>query len=310
MPEPVRALPLGWIAAATADTKPAGGAAHPKNLHDFKAKLLNTSASSAMPPKLDLKPHLRSSFAGGGMTPRSSSSLPSPRYMNATNASTAKAKQPAPAAEPVDVSDMDPAGGSSNDAMKTEIDFEVEARRPFRNSPSVPRRNVPATTQSIAAPTRGATLESPRDLAHKRLLEGGMFDGAGLGGGGGSAGTIRPASAVKAAGYTTTHDKSLPNARKSKRGMGWCQPGPQLSAYELAGPAPGSELISDAGLASRVIARRGRGSASPMVPRPFSDPNALGADGASGSGVDMMIGGRKARGMFSARTRESQIVWG
>ena len=169
MSEPVKALPL-----PLSTRPPAGGGSHIPNIIDARARIFASDA-------VKVNPHLKSTLLGGGVMPRSAAASsirpPSPRYLQATAASSAKSAR-GEGADPstVDVSDMDAAGGVANDAMKTQIDFEqATSRRTLRQSPHVPRRNVPATTASIASPARGATIESPRDLAFSRLLEGGYF---------------------------------------------------------------------------------------------------------------------------------------
>jgi hypothetical protein len=215
----------------------------------------------------------------------------------------------------------EPAGGDANDAMKTQIDFDQEhPRRPLRRETNVARRNVPATTASIASPVRGATLQSPRGVASQRLWEAGMFAEAGPGrpreepAGGAYPGAVVPPRAPphRATGGACTHDKSLPNPRRSQRGAGIFQPGPAVTT--TAALATSSvELTTDAGFASLPIKRRGRGVASPRVPRPHtSNPNDAGdATDDSTDGGEKLLGARRAKGVYSRwlQTSEALLAW-
>ena len=92
--------------------------------------------------------HLRSAFSGTGLNPAASGQCASPRYMQSTAASAAKAPAAAPAPsmsvdniggmwvfQPPDVNmaQMFPAGGGANDDMKSQIDY---------SEPGEPRRCV------------------------------------------------------------------------------------------------------------------------------------------------------------------------
>jgi hypothetical protein len=212
--------------------------------------------------------------------------------------------------------------------MKSLIDLEAEdARRPLRRIVPVAGREAAATTAGIASPTRGATLESPRALADQRLREAGMFMGAGEPATGQWYNADSAARERLAGPYLTTHDKSLPNARRSQRGQGTCQPGPVLAvpSHDVASGAPPA-FLTDSGFTTAAMHRRGRGRASPAPFRPTSNPNDAGAASGHGSAasvighgmasgstkVDNLLGGRRARGLCSPRPAPATnlLAWG
>lgn len=248
---------------------------------------------------------------------------------------------------------------------------EDEPRRPFRREITIPGRQVPATTGGIASPTRGATLESPRAAADQRLREAGMFMEAGnepvvqqqpsaaavqqplsttrrpprapTGGGGGGGGHNNPAYHYADAQqslrspYHSSHDKSLPNSRRSVRGSGmYPQTGPaQHSIAHEANPDAEPAFLTDAGFSSAAMHRRGRGRANPAAhppKQPISNPNEAGvpvsapavtsvvsketgfhglASGASKT-EQQLLGGRRARGLCSPRASSGTnfMMWG
>jgi hypothetical protein len=214
--------------------------------------------------------------------------------------------------------------------MKTQIDFGEPAedeRRTLRRAIKVPVRQAPATTAGIASPTRGATLEAPAWMADRELREAGMFLQAGEPAGTPWHNGDAAARERLAAPYFTTHDKSLPNPRRTQRGAGTCLPGP-VHANPTHGPEglshPKPTYITDEGFSSTAMHRRGRGGASPMPLPPQSNPNTSsmahgptvepvrGHGMASGSsGVDGLLGGRRARGLCSPRVGGSGnlIAW-
>ena len=132
-----------------------------------------------------------------------------------------------------------PAGGDSNATFKNQIDYVAEEdgpRRTFRRSIESPHgpvhaklQKVPATVESIASPTRGATAlddkpayaPSAYTASDQRrpsfdTLPGFFMAPAASGDpwiNGDSTSRERLASP-----YFNTHDKSLPNARRSQRG--------------------------------------------------------------------------------------------
>ena len=272
----------------------------------------------------------------------------SPRFMQATAASTASSRsRPATAnshaagapsavdiSEPsgynasvpdLDVSGLEAAGGGANDVMKSQIDYGLVdgPRRSLRREIPVTKRQTPATTEGIASPTRGATLESPRGAADMRLLESGMFMAGGVPDpwhGGGA--TSREQTSGP---YYSTHDKSLPNARRTQRGTGSCTPRAQAQSVvsHIADPGAPPEFLTDCGFSSAAMHRRGRGGASPLVLQPNSNPNEAGVANdrgiasvtghglASGtSKIDGLLGGRRARGQFSERPQQNLLAWG
>ena len=246
-----------------------------------------------------------------------------------------------PKADKFEVSTMDVAGGDANDAMKSQIDFvpRGETRRPLRRPLAPPARQAPATTAGIASPSRQSTLESPRDAADRMLAESGIFMAGGDGPipdisdgpipmpGAETAVQWRNADARAggrlAAPYFSTHDKSVPNARRSQRGTGACLPGPVTArpTHEPNSNAPRA-FLTDAGFASTAMHRRGRGSATPGLALPTSNPNDGGGIAAvvggygmtsGGSQVDPLLGGRRARGQCSPRVSNCSsdfMTWG
>ena len=345
--------------------RPAGGRGHVNTIYDRQTELLNDAKyvrTGNVPMHLRSAFH----GAGVSHTSSTRLEVPnSPRYMQSTAASrntsrpASAASGRAPAAKPplplppgaraggptprdtfeqvdisddVDVSSLSPAGGPANASMKTEIDLRHPVdgpRRSFRSATSLngpPARQVPATVESIASPTRGATLESPRAAADARLYESGMYMGGGMprdgedmrhfypehtGGWVNSDAVARGRLAMP---YFTTHDKSLPNARRTQRGSGACLP-PSAVASVTHEPGNGTPpaFLTDHGFSSVTMPRLGRAGASipPPLP-PNSNPNEAGAPPprptagyhgmASGSSaIDPLLGGRRRRGDCSPR---------
>lgn len=128
--------------------------------------------------------------------------------------------------------------------------------------------------------------------------------------------------------YFTTHDKTLPNARRSQRGTGTCLPAhPVASIVHAPDPAARPAFLTDAGFATASMHRRGRGGASPLPLRPTSNPNEAGVPTgapavapvtghgmASGSSQieQQLLGGRRARGLCSPRPERvsNLLAWG
>jgi len=238
----------------------------------------------------------------------------------------------------------------SNRDSTSRIDFDSvpelgEQRHTQRKVYNVPQRSNPATIASIASPMRGRGNESPRYSKDAALFAETSTN----------VGPVvprsRPPSARRppmAPSQPATHDKSLPNARRSQRSAGTCQPAPELtSAAALAASAsmlaannvepPGRAFAADA------VPRRGRGVASPTVSRPvdtgmvgnpysgrenapptdegrvavgslgykMSDLRSSGYIGVvSGGQVDNLLGGRRGRGMCSPRPqRANPLAW-
>ena len=277
-----------------------------------------------------LPPHLRSALIGAGVGPR----LASPGYMQATNASAAYS-----AARPIsrqqqrqeDAANLPPAGGNPNIRGDSLIDYERgEPRHTQRRIIVQPQRSNPATTAGIATPMRGQGMESPRFSSTSDLF---AETSTGV-----SAARSRPASASTRrpplAPGASTHDKSLPNARRSQRGVGRCLPAPELSS--AASLAASADMIE-----ATALPRRASGVAKPMVARPadmsmMANPptaSALPGEGrpkptgslayqmndlrtsgyigmASGSVADNHLGGRRARGLCSPRPASSNpLAW-
>eukprot|EP00325_Prymnesiales_sp_UTEX-LB-985_P029420 CAMPEP_0174715934 /NCGR_PEP_ID=MMETSP1094-20130205/22695_1 /TAXON_ID=156173 /ORGANISM="Chrysochromulina brevifilum, Strain UTEX LB 985" /LENGTH=339 /DNA_ID=CAMNT_0015915603 /DNA_START=45 /DNA_END=1064 /DNA_ORIENTATION=+ len=309
-------------APVSVETRAAGGAPSVPTHHHHRVQLFETTAPS--PTRVSQPPpvpplHLRSALEGSGASARN---YTGPSYLRPTSASTAHSAarpgSPAPitlARGAADDSTQPPAGGDPNRAFGDQIDFSHERPRTMRRSFSLPRRSSPATTASIASPARGLTRESPRfskDTA--------MFADASTG----AAAPFSSRTAVRpplSPMHHSTHDKSLPNSRRSQRGTGCCQPAPALtSAAALA--TSESMLIGSSDVGQR-LPRRGRGTASPMVARPpapsenaapsgsgqpshqqeaSTDLRKAGYIGAiSGVQCDNLLGGRKARGLCSPR---------
>ena len=141
------------------------------------------------------------------------------------------------------------------------------------------------------------------------------------------------ARSISATPGACTHDKGIPNSRRSQRARGTYQPGPAITTVSALA-ASEAMLITDAGYASNPIGRKAQGTAHPKTLRsawegpshPMPDsprapapprvsapspsarrwpPSELHASGyigrASGSEVDNLLGGRRARGACSPR---------
>ena len=252
------------------------------------------------------RPHLRSSLQGAAASPRPSS----PRYLQATSASRAHAIRPGAPLYAADASALPPAGGGPNSDLSTMIDFDSGQGRTLRRSSSFARRAAPATIAAIAAPPTPALPEAPPRAAPSLARH-------------------RPPRAPGAC----THDKGIPNSRRSQRARGTYQPGPAITTVSALA-ASEAMLITDAGYASNPIGRKAQGTAHPKTLRsawegpshPMPDsprapapprvsapspsarrwpPSELHASGyigrASGSEVDNLLGGRRARGACSPR---------
>jgi hypothetical protein len=272
--------------------------------------------------------------------------------MQATRSSAAMSAVGGSGGGAVDISDAHPAGGYANDLLKSEIDFEDSQRRPLRRSLSVPRRHAAATTASIAEPTRGEPmggmggqmpLESPRELASRRLAEAGMFAGEGPPPQAPASarapppvagtpvrvdrphGVRRPPTAPNMFGgpapfgafdkpvrvsHYSSHDKSIPNPSRSRKGVGRYVPGPAVTTdYALASAPPA--FITDAGFESQPMHRRGKVANEPAItqrsgaiagPQALSNPNDAGSHD-RGARADqsnqMLLGPRRRRGTYS-----------
>ena len=125
----------------------------------------------------------------------------------------------------------------------------------------------------------------------------------------------------------STHDKSIPNSRRSQRGSGTFVPGPVLTSVEALATST-STLITDNGFASDAIRHKGRGLASPMKLRPDAHANPNSESGlstqqrvldndyrgvASGCSVrDTLLLGRRGKGLCSpapVRDHRSPFQW-
>jgi len=315
-----------WITSADADfshsvavearekaakARAAGGLGQTKTLHDTaQAMLFSTETGSA--PSLPF--HLRSAFKGAGVvpSPERDGGVPrsprcnSPRYLQATMASALRSRVAAD--DRVDTALMEPAGGDSNNATKHTMDLANEpgeAPRRLRRSLSAPRSRA---KDVIFAPSSDPASSGAGADAAAQLH---ITDGAQ---------TARPTSP----GFAS-HDKSIPNSRRSQRAAGHFVPGPVLTSVEALASSKGT-LITDAGFASDAIKHRGRGLASPMKLRPTADPNPVsetglatqqisidGAGVASGLAVrDTLLLGRRGKGVCSpapARGGRSPYQW-
>lgn len=260
---------------ATELSRPAGGRSAVKTLHDKGVGLFSTYENTSTQPT-----HLRSAFSGAGMLagPGEASAMSprcsSPRYLQPTMASALRARN----AAPVDVTEMLPAGGDSNMATKLTIDLSQEAPRRLRRTLSAPRSCAPecfvesaAPEPEVARPPRAAA--SPRQISH-----------------------------------ATSHDKSLPNARRTQRASGVFVPGQPMSSV-AALVAPEGSLTTDAGVVSNFVARRARGAASPMALRPGADPNPGSASGLA-TQQRAVEGAGIASGVFAsgATTRDDLLL--
>ena len=343
---PVMARP----APIARETKPAGGQGRGTTTFELHAmEILDNPV-----PKSPQAVNLRSSLGGAAASPRVSGAS-SPRYLQATAASAAHSgSRPGLAAKPpkLDMSLMPAAGGASNRAMSTQIEFQPGTQRTLRRSFSAPRRSAQATVANIAAPPRQheAGNESPRYSRDPAMFADastalppppvGLPDGPQVG-----YDPTRPASATARArrpprapapGTVSTHDKSIPNARRTQRAKGTYQPAPPVTTVSaLSAMEP--TLLTDAGFASNPIPRKGKGVASPAVasspynpladinrapsparrppPPPPPPPPAAAAAIASGTGSGAGIGGRlKASGYFGcasgSETAEKSLMGG
>ena len=272
----------------------AGGLSATKTLHDktvglFVSQVDNTSAGQPL--------HLRSAFDGGGVvssgagfaSPRCSSPrCQSPRYLQHTMASALRVKNEAAIhVASIDVANMEPAGGDSNMASKFTMDLSEDQPRRLRRTLSAPRSRAAGCFVDSPAPEHPAATEALEPPLHS-------------------------AEAVRLLTHATSHDKSLPNARRSQRAAGTFVPGPPMTSVEALA-ASTAVLTTDAGFASTSITRRARGLASPMALRPGADPNPLSESGLAtqqrsieGAGVasgvstrDSLLLGRRARGACS-----------
>ena len=283
-------------------------------------------------------PMHRSAFDGGGLHPRGTSKAPSsPRYLQATRASTAHSSVRPGSSGTLDASLMRPAGGPANRSHADAIDFDPDEKRSsMRRSFSLPRRTQQASVANIASPSRAGTLESPRFSRDPALF---AETSAASNPHGGCAGrpAVRPPLPPGAA---ATHDKTVPNSRRSQRGTGCCKHRPPLSSS--AALATSDDLLArEAAFASNPLPRRGRGNAFPPSIRPSVDPIAM-SPGVAGEGMpppppppqrtsalassslrnagyigvesgsqgDNLLGGRRARGLCSPRpARSNPLTW-
>jgi hypothetical protein len=225
-------------------------------------------------------PHLRSALAGAAAAPKM------PGYLQSTTSSRASLRPGSPRREKPDPAAMVPAGGVPNRSESLQLDFNNlpergEYRHTQRRVYNVPQRSYPATVASIAAPSRSG-MESPRYSKESLLF---AETSTGVQPHERSAYGERPPTARRppTAPVVSTHDKTLPNKSKSKRGAGSCQRAPELTS--TAALANSVTLAASATLlassyqppveppppnyfTAKEVARRARGFASPSISRP------------------------------------------
>lgn len=306
-----------------AQAKAAGGLSATKTLHD-KAVGIFTSSGALVGDALPL--HLRSAFSGAGViagagtstgnlvSPRCSSPrCNSPRYLQHTMASALRTRAGGDA-PPSDASLMPPAGGDSNNALKHTMDLANdpgEQPRRLRRTLSTPRARAAECFSDSAV--SGSTSSGPGCA----LVDGGATEARADAG---TYGAVRPHAMIAhdmarmpSSPQLSSHDKSIPNARRSQRASGQFVPGPVLTSVEALANSKPQVLTTDAGFASTAITRRARGQASPMPLRPTADPNPASQSGLAtvqptldGAGVasgvsirDNLLMGRRGRGMCS-----------
>lgn len=284
-------------------SRAAGGHGAVRTIHDKSVGLFMTNPQREAVAQPS---HLRSVFHGGAVLPGADAGSPrcssprcsSPRYLQHTLSSALRTRvADAPPCEgEMGVAQPNPAGGSSNSLFKDQIDLNIEQRRSLRRTLSAPSSRVPLKEE----PTGGGGGEhafNPGAVG----LEGGRS---------GRSSPARPRPIARGASEFSSHDKSVPNARRSHRAGGINKPGPLIAAAEVIAysAADGPEHEP----ADRIGLRRGRGLASPVALRPGSTGNPLSDSGlamvqpqVSGAGVasgferDNHLLGRRARGSCS-----------
>ena len=310
------------------------------------------ASSPGIPPL-----HLRSALKGSSAnpagppvarpgSPRPGSPRPgSPRYMQATTASSSQARIRKPT---IDAAQLPPAGGAPYRTPVDSIDHSSDGdRHTMRRSFSLPRRSHAATIASIAAPPRGpGNLESPRFARDSALFaeSSSLPAYGGGGGGGGPPASKRPPLSRP----SSSHDKTIPNPRRTQKAAGLYQPAPPISSVAALAAAEGMIQGTQSGgaFATNPMPRRGPGGARPDSLRPAVNainPSAAESSSAfgnssprptitrrgytpppertnlrdagyvgmaSGSQVDNLLGGRKAAGICSPRNNANPIAWG
>ena len=247
----------------------------------YPSTLKPLNPSTWMPMTPVAPPHLRSALAGAAAAPKM------PGYLQSTTSSRASLRPGSPRREKPDPAAMVPAGGVPNRSESLQLDFNNlpergEYRHTQRRIYNVPQRSYPATVASIAAPSRSG-MESPRYSKESLLF---AETSTGLQPHERSAYGERPPAARRppTAPVVSTHDKTLPNKSKSKRGAGSCQRPPELTSTAALANSVTTLAASATLLASsyqppveppppnyftaKEVARRARGFASPSISRP------------------------------------------
>ena len=230
-------------------------------------------------------PPIRCPSPRGASSPRGCSSprgISSPRYLQHTAASAAKLVASPRAAVPNANHLLPPAGGCANNrhhsvmgqAARFDQGDSDGPRRTLRRTLSAPRNLMgKSASPSAEAPQQPWAREPAVERSPAPAASGGLVarhdalsceirsDSPRLQ-------LPRPPS-----GWLTSHDKSLPNAPRSRRSSGACSPGGalQVTPDALANAAPA--MVSDSGFDSAHIGRRGRGLCSPTAIKPTADPN-------------------------------------
>ncbi|KAL1523197.1 hypothetical protein AB1Y20_018150 [Prymnesium parvum] len=295
----------------------AGGPGRTETLHDKAEAMIYCNSEPTRDVSLPM--HLRSAFSGAGVVPMAAPdggssarchsprcSTPrcnSPRYLQATMASALRTR----ADDKVDVTSMRPAGGESNIATKYTMDLGSEAGqqpRRLRRALSAPRSRAkeiifePQYDRDCFGP--GFGIPMPPQLK----------DGT---------------SARRPTAEISSHDKSIPNSRRSQRGRGVFIPTPVLTSIEVLA-ASKDPVPPEAVFGPDEVKHRGRGLASPLKLHLSSDPNPAFEHGLAnqqrsveGAGVasilsvrDVLLNGRRAKGLCSpttSRTGRSPYQW-
>lgn len=308
------------------NTRPAGGYAALPSFLDKFAGLMTGSPGKAGAHTSPI--HHRSSFVGGGVHQANGADSPraarpcSPRYLNATAASSQRCLQrsnsfsssgaraakrgaepltessaaAAAAIDPEPPEALRPAAGFGVDRRRLKTD--IESNRRLKGSLSLPRRE--GGIVAIAQPADGALEARPSTAlaANHDVLDVAV-----------AASTVPPV----AISTISSHDKSIQNAPRSRRGSGVCRKEPLLAAaVPGSNGALGAEVMSSA--YGNAAPRKARGMNSPgrERPNPIAQPMSATVDevqgvtilSSSGSGGVLGLRSGKARGSCSpARER-------
>lgn len=230
----------------------------------------------------------------------------SPRYLQHTIASAGRLDSPSTLVEPPNHSSfadatngpyvVHAAGGSPNNrfSISRALDLGVEEpRRRLRRSLSAPR-----SLGSRSEAARRGSIDELLQVAEKRRdaeLKARYAEFSEPAGWSDRAGalvarhdvSISIAQSPKQSWFTSSHDKSLPNAPRSKRASGHCKPNRVLQVTPDALAAAPPVLVSDSGFDSTVMRRRARGSCSPIACRPTADPNQHAAERQPAAGTGL-----------------------